>query len=147
MISPCLRSKVFCTLKRQYHFSLKPIMRRMMKEDMYDDPTCWNRRTWEEDQQKLKNLENRVNSYLLDINRRYKVSHFQHSSYMRRLNLVIITFQSTHISEIYDRDRNKFPLFRTKPSILVVCAIVTILNASNYLLISSPNVIFSAFMI
>ena len=50
-------------------------MRRMMKEDSFDDPTCWNRKSWEEDQLKLKSLEKRVNLYLLDIDRRYKVSH------------------------------------------------------------------------
>ena len=49
-------------------------MRRMMKEDMYDNPKCWNRRNWEEDQERLKSLEQRVKNYLLDIDRRYKVN-------------------------------------------------------------------------
>ena len=49
-------------------------MRRLMKEDIFDDPKSWNQTTWEDDQKKLKALENRVKAYLLDIEKRYKVS-------------------------------------------------------------------------
>lgn len=49
-------------------------MRRMMKEDLVDDPKSWDASTWENDQERLRVLENRVKAYLLDIERRYKVS-------------------------------------------------------------------------
>lgn len=55
------------------HPSLKSIMRRFMKEDIFDDPSSWSQTTWENDQEKLRVLENRVKAYLLDIERRYKV--------------------------------------------------------------------------
>ena len=45
-----------------------------MREDKLDNPNCWNRSSWEADQQKLKNLEKRVKDYLLDIDVRYKVN-------------------------------------------------------------------------
>ena len=45
-----------------------------MKEDRFDDPTCWDRTTLEADQKKLEGLERRVKLYLLDIDRRYKVN-------------------------------------------------------------------------
>ena len=48
-------------------------MRRMMKEDLFDDERFWDRTTWENDQKKLKALENRVKAYLLDIEKRYQV--------------------------------------------------------------------------
>ena len=51
-------------------------MRRMMKEDLFDDERCWDQTTWNNDQKKLKTLENRVKAYLLDIERRYKVINF-----------------------------------------------------------------------
>ena len=49
-------------------------MRRMMKEDLITDPQSWTQTTWENDQERLQVLENRVKEYLLDIERRYKVS-------------------------------------------------------------------------
>ena len=55
-------------------FRLKAIMRRMMKEDIFDDPKSWAQTTWEQDQARLQVLENRVKEYLLDIEKRYKVS-------------------------------------------------------------------------
>ena len=48
-------------------------MKRMMKEDIYDDPNSWTQTTWERDQERLKVLEGRVKEYLLDIERRYQV--------------------------------------------------------------------------
>ena len=51
-------------------------MRRMMKEDLVDDPNSWDATTWENDQERLRVLENRVKAYLLDIERRYKASIF-----------------------------------------------------------------------
>ena len=48
-------------------------MRRFMKEDIFDDPKSWATSTWEDDQEKLKALENRVKIYLLDLERQYKV--------------------------------------------------------------------------
>ena len=51
-------------------------MRRMMKEDLVDDPNSWDATTWENDQERLRVLENRVKAYLLDIERRYKVNIF-----------------------------------------------------------------------
>ena len=53
---------------------MKSIMRRFMKEDIFDDPKSWATTTWENDQEKLKALENRVKVYLLDLERQYKVS-------------------------------------------------------------------------
>lgn len=50
-------------------------MRRFMKEDIFDDPNSWSQTTWENDQEKLRVLENRVKAYLLDIERRYKVNY------------------------------------------------------------------------
>ena len=50
-------------------------MKRFMKEDIFDDPKSWTTTTWENDQEKLKALENRVKTYLLDLERQYKV-HF-----------------------------------------------------------------------
>ena len=50
-------------------------MRRMMKEDLFTDPHSWSQTTWENDQERLTVLENRVKEYLLDIERRYKVGH------------------------------------------------------------------------
>ena len=48
-------------------------MRRMMKEDIFDDPQSWAQSTWDKDQERLQVLENRVKDYLLDIEKRYKV--------------------------------------------------------------------------
>ena len=50
-------------------------MRRMMKEDLVTDPKSWSQTTWENDQERLRVLEVRVKEYLLDIERRYKVSY------------------------------------------------------------------------
>ena len=52
-------------------------MRRMMKEDLVTDPKSWSQTTWENDQERLRVLEVRVKEYLLDIERRYKVSYVQ----------------------------------------------------------------------
>ena len=53
-------------------FRLKSIMRRLIKEDLFDDPNSWDQTTWENDQERLRVLENRVKAYLLDLEKRYK---------------------------------------------------------------------------
>ena len=49
-------------------------MRRIMREEIFDDPKSWKRTTWENDQKKLQALENRVKSYFLDLEEKYRVS-------------------------------------------------------------------------
>ena len=67
----------------RYHFRMKSIMRRFMKEDIFDDPKSWATTTWENDQEKLKALENRVKIYLLDLERQYKVCTSSHDFVIR----------------------------------------------------------------
>ena len=75
----------------------------MMKEDLVDDPKSWDASTWENDQERLRVLENRVKAYLLDIERRYKVrfifsdlenrSHFDHKQPSILLKQIILTLK------------------------------------------------------
>ena len=47
-------------------------MKRLIREDLFDDPNSWDQTTWENDQERLRLLENRVKAYLLDLEKRYK---------------------------------------------------------------------------
>ena len=48
-------------------------MRRIMREEIFDDPKSWKQTTWANDQKRLKALENRVKEYFLDLETKYKV--------------------------------------------------------------------------
>ena len=48
-------------------------MKRLMREDIFNDPNSWQQTTWDNDQAKLRALENRVKEYFLDLEEQYKV--------------------------------------------------------------------------
>ena len=48
-------------------------MKRLMREEMYDDPRSWLQTTFENDQLKLKALEHRVKEYFLELETKYQV--------------------------------------------------------------------------